>query len=111
MKKTLITLLILTSFASKGQDLDSLKREIIELKLEQEYIKVHLEKHHDQYSLGAGLLIGGLVMLGVDLAIRNNDDSYDTPAFLIVSSASIVAGTVITIDSHKWIGRAGRRRK
>lgn len=111
MKKTLIPLLVLISLASKGQDLDSLKREIVALKLYQDNLQFNLEKYDNQHSLGTSLLLGGLILTAVDLAIREKDDSYDTPAFLIVSSSCIVAGTVLTIDARKYIGRGGKRRK
>jgi hypothetical protein len=111
MKKTLI-LLMLIPVLSFGQDLDSLKQRILSIENEQQNIKLHLRAHSSQFSLGTALLVTGAGMLILDALTeteKENPNSKHTLAY--VGAGVLTIGTIIQIDSHKWIGRAGRRKR
>lgn len=110
MKHLTIAILFLLSNQVCGQDLDSLRNEIRLLKFDQETIALNLERHQDQYSLGTGLMLAGIGLALADIGIRK-EDGRSKYTFSIIAAASIITGTVFQIDSHKWIGRAGRKRR
>lgn len=120
-QNNLILILLIISIQSHGQDLDSLTRRILTLEANQNQIQVNLTKAHSKFSTGTMLIVGGVVttiaaVLLYNRGLRNENSDNNgrvmpSPVILGIGSGMMMVGTVIQIDSHKWIGRAGRRRK
>lgn len=112
---------VIISIQAHSQNLDSLTRRILTLEANQKTIQVNLTKAHSKFSTGTMLIVGGVVttiaaVLLYDRGLRNgNSDEQGrvmpSPVIMGIGSAMVTVGTAIQIDSHKWIGRAGRRRK
>jgi hypothetical protein len=97
--------------------IDSLKREMLALRKEmrnQEItisdMQMNLQKSHSKYKTGMFMFLGGFVLLNiVSNSINSTTPITQSQAYLILGSFGVtVAGLVIMIDSHKFIGRAGR---
>jgi len=76
-------------------------------------LQINLEKCHNQYQIGTGFIVGGIVTslvggLSTMGGFNNNDNGALSVGVLlnIAGGISALAGTIIQIDSHKFIGRA-----
>jgi hypothetical protein len=117
MKTFLFALLSIPAFAQ-----DDLKERILKLEINQKQIQMNLEKSHRRLETGTFFLIAGAVTTTAAIALynrglengKNNWDNIGrltpSPVFLCIGGGLMVTGTVIQIDAHKWIGRAGRRK-
>lgn len=90
---------------------DSIKNEILALQSDVDEIKLNLSKAQPKLqigiitaTLGYAITIAGGQMLG-----RDNDDLGQ--ALLYTGGAVGITGTVLLIDSFKYIGKAGGRKK
>lgn len=109
----------ITERCQAQSSLDSLKAAVKQLQVSNNNIQLNLAAHQKQFSTGTFLIIGGVAtsIAGVILYDRQsttpdgdgNDKKY--PWFVYVGSAVTSIGVAIQIDSHKYIGRAGRRRR
>lgn len=103
--KTLI-LIILSAGALVGQDLDSLKRAVVELRAGQQQINLRLEKSHKQFRLGTSLIAAGVLASAADLLVmRSGRDIGDKvapkPILTYVGTVLTTAGVIIQIDAHR----------
>lgn len=113
MKTLLLIAVVFFSTSTNAQSLDSTTTG----KLNE--ITLHLDKCHRQHTTGVIFSMIGLVATGISLSagtrgddgIKNNKDN-DNLVNIIGWGGGIMmlAGTIITIDSHKHIGRAGKVR-
>lgn len=110
--------LLLTPLVANAQESETLKERILSLEDSQRNIQVNLERSHKQFSTGTLFLIGGIVTSAMtaityDRGVNSSDFGRGkfNPALVYVSAGLFTIGTVIQIDSHKWIGRAGKRKK
>lgn len=120
MKRILFLMLLILPTISQGQDAE-LKDRILKLEENQEQIRLNLTKGHKQFSTGTFFLIGGVattvlatVLYNKGTRNQNSDEQgkiRPSPVLLCIGGGMITAGTVIQIDSHKWIGRGGRKKK
>lgn len=99
-----------------GQNLDSLNQRILKLEMNQRNIQLNLNKAHKQFSTGTLMVLTGAILTtaGAILTARDNDatsKAKNNNALLYVGAAMTTTGVVIQIDSHKWIGRAGQRKR
>lgn len=95
--KTLITLLLtLTMFSASAQWADTTSSARID------YINLQLDKAHKVYRSGTYLVVAGLAINGLGL-IAGSDNGGGFLAGL--GTLAIMGGTIIHIDSHKYIGR------
>ena len=104
-----LCLLLLFSIAASGQNLDSLKREVLELKLETQDINFRIKSADQQFragilvsTLGYSITIAGGLMLG-----RSNDQLGQ--ALLVTGGITGATGTYILVDSFRVL--SGKRRK
>lgn len=110
-----------TTVSAQVDDTD-FKRRILALEQSQQEMQVALAKSHKKFSTGTLLLVGGMTTLvasGIIYAKQStNTDIAEngklvkpTPVLLFIGGGLVTAGAIVQIDSHKWIGRAGRRSK
>ena len=124
MKKVSILIVLVAGWLTlSAQDSEvELKDRILKLEQSTNDIQISLEKSHKKFSTGTLLIIGGsatLLTSSILYAKQSKEDSkWDngsllrpSPVMLFIGSGLVTAGTIIQIDSHKWIGRAGRRSK
>ena len=103
----IIFLLPATGFAQElpQQDLESLKRDILELRTEVNQINLNLDTSQKKFrqgiavaTLGYSVTIAGGLMLG-----RKNDDLGK--GLLIVGGATGVTGTILMVDAFRFLNR------
>lgn len=112
MKTPFIILLMAVSSVGYSQNYDSLKRVILEVQQSQYQTDFYLQKAHEQYSSGTLILGIGVATaaIGTVLHISSTENNNPAKGLMIAGGATTVVGGIIQIDSHKWIGRAGRKR-
>ena len=110
MKYCLIILISLLSsglFAQQQPDVDSLKREILQLKADVQTIQLNLVQGEKKFkrgilvaTIGYSVTIAGGLMLG-----RKYDDLGKV--LLVTGGATGITGTFMMLDAFKYLGRAG----
>jgi hypothetical protein len=111
MKYTFFLFFALCSYSLHAQqqaDVDSLKKEILQLKTEVRTIQLNLVQGEKKFkrgilvaTIGYSVTIAGGLMLG-----RKNDDLGKV--LLVSGGATGITGTVMMLDAFKYLGRAGR---
>lgn len=86
--------------------LESLKKQILSLRSEQENIKLNLRKHSKQFTMGTVSLITGAGLIFFNSMVERDEDSI-----YYIGGGLMTLGTFVHIDSHKWFGRTGGKRK
>ena len=114
MKAGLIILALIVSVdcaAQSTQSIDSLKSEILKMKEDISVIQVNLAKSEKKFkrgilvaTIGYSVTITGGLMLG-----RKQDELGKV--LLVAGGATGVVGTVLMVDSFKYLGIAGRGRR
>lgn len=105
MKKILLILSMFTvqCYAQeKAQSLEQLSDAVI-------HMRDNLDKSHHQFREGLYFTIGGLIVTGGGIMLQY-PKKMDSGNFVLISLGGVLTtlGTVFMIDSHKFIGRAGR---
>ena len=78
-----------------------------------QYMKDCFRRCHKEYSSGVVFTILGVLAMGGGLyysgnPLSNSNNQSNTAGYLIAAGAlSSLIGSMIIMDSHKWIGRAG----
>ena len=93
---------------------ESLKKQLLTMRSEQEHIKICLSERSEQYSAGTKFLIAGISTLafaGVMDLKSKNEIKGAMPIVLVSGSILSAIGIVIHIDSNKWFKRISRPRK
>lgn len=108
----LLILFIAVPWSVNAQNYDSLRQVIKDLQAGQYKIELNLQKANEQYSSGTLLLGIGVAtsVIGAMLHTQSDDPGPAGTSLMIGGGATALVGGIIQIDSHKWIGRAGRRR-
>jgi hypothetical protein len=111
MKYCLILPLLFFSFAITAQqhaDVEELKKEILQLKVDVQTIQLNLIKGEKKFkrgifvaTLGYSVTIVGGLLLG-----RKNDDLGKV--LLVGGGATGMTGTVMMLDAFKYLGHAGK---
>lgn len=115
--KTILTIILATvSLSVFSQNLDSLNQKILKMDLAINSIHYNMDKSHKQFRTGSMFLLAGLVASAVGTFVVNNNTPDDPkninkPVLLSVGIGLTAVGGIIQLDSHKWIGRGGRRFK
>jgi hypothetical protein len=110
MKYILLLLLFVLSsglYAQQQADIDSLKKEILQLKTEVRTIQLNLVQGEKKFkrgiivaTIGYSVTIAGGLMLG-----RKYDDLGKV--LLVTGGATGITGTVMMFDAFKYLGKAG----
>ena len=95
---------------------DILRNELIKMKNDQTEVKLNLYKCHQEFKVGVGMLGTGIGLGILGRAIIINDivnmkqDQYhrgiDGKTVAIIGGVLSLAGSIVMIDSHKFIARA-----
>lgn len=113
MFRYILVLLLLSGLTgtSQAQSLDSLKQEILSLKTDVEDIKLNLATGEKRFkrgifvaTLGYSTVITGGLMLG-----RKRDELGK--GLLVAGGAMGVVGTVLMVDSFKYLGRPAKKKR
>ncbi|CAN5127165.1 hypothetical protein BH09BAC3_BH09BAC3_27760 [soil metagenome] len=112
----MVVLLCSSSLAAMGQQAklpsaDSLKMQILELELTVDQIQFNLAKSQKKFQRGIAFATVGytVTIIGGLLLGRSQDQLGQT--LLVVGGATGVTGTFMLVDSFKYLGRAGQKRK
>jgi hypothetical protein len=114
LKAIFFSLFVSFSFASYSQqsptDVDDLKKQVLSLQRDVDNIQLNLATSQKKFkrgilvaTIGYSLTIAGGLMLG-----RENDKTGQV--LLIAGGATGAVGTVLLVDSFKYLGRAGKKR-
>jgi hypothetical protein len=90
---------------------------IIKLQYELDYVRHCLYECHQEKGRGYALSVVGGMMMGIGMAYSSNNvdsnfdgqsgNNFDTPgAMFIVGGVMSLVGTIMVIDSEKWLKRA-----
>ena len=114
MKHLLIimfTFLLFTVNAQQRDDVEALKKEVLQLKVDVQTIQLNLIKGQKKFkrgifvaTLGYSVTIAGGLMLG-----RRNDDLGKV--LLVGGGATGITGTAMMLDAFNYLGRAGRSKR
>jgi hypothetical protein len=114
----IFAVLIAGARVAYSQNYDSLVLKMDGLEANQIHIQKNLTKSHKQHQLGTRILIGGAAISALGLVIYNDskEDAFGEPekkdpTIMVIGSLISGIGAVIQIDSHKWIGKAGKRKR
>ena len=122
IKLALIFIIGLLTFQSFSQTTDSLmtnefkliKQKILALETNSEIVQSNLSKCHKQWSVGLGLNIVGYGFSGIGtwLLIETNTNPTQkdpTVGYAMMAGGGLLSliGTIVIMDSHKYIGKAG----
>ncbi len=83
------------------------------IKEELDYMKECFRKCHNNYSIGVGISIVGLLVAASGISIDAkkatiNDSNSNIGIYMIYSGLGLsLIGSLTVMNSHKWIGRAG----
>jgi hypothetical protein len=99
--KPLLILLCCISLHSTAQQVDSTAIKIEQLRASMIFVREQLNESHHQFK--SGLMVGVLGFAASCSAIPLN-----SPEVLIFGGVLQLMGGLIMLDSHKYIGRAGR---
>lgn len=114
IKQLFFFCLLAFSFASQAQQspasIEELKQQVLSLNERMDQVQLNLSTSEKKFkrgilvaTIGYSLTITGGLMLG-----RSNDQLGQV--LLITGGATGAVGTVLMIDSFKYLGRAGRRK-
>jgi hypothetical protein len=88
-----------------SQKFDMLRNELIKMKDEQTEVKLNLYKCHKEFKVGVGLAGAG-IGLGILGTALLSDPSAPGKEIAIIGSVLSLAGSIVIIDSHKFIAKA-----
>lgn len=104
----LLPFLVPAVVQAQQTELDSLKREILELRADVDHINLNLERSRSKFktgiliaTIGYTVTIAGGLMLG-----RENDELGQV--LLITGGVTGITGTYMMVDAFKFLGRTRR---
>lgn len=106
----LIGIMLSISIKSSAQSIDSLSQELRQMKHDFNEVKLNLDKCHQQFRQGLLITYAGSVLLtgGILMMTEGKAPSFGNYLVLGYGSLIVTYGSIKMIDSHKYIGRAGR---
>ena len=119
MKKTILILLTLLNVLIVNSQTDStINLRLNRLESNNDLIKTNLTKCHKQWTTGLGVVGSGFIVSGFGILISSTNGVYKSSynsvsnpkdgAYIIGAGGLIsLIGSIIMIDSHKYIGRTG----
>lgn len=102
MKKILLLTALCFTLQVKAQD-------FTQVKTTQDNIQLNLGKCHKEYKTGTILQITGMLIGGMGVALLSTDkESQEAAPLMYFGATFLTIGCVVHLDSHRFIGRAGR---
>jgi hypothetical protein len=95
--KKLILILSLFASTSQAQQRDTLTIQDMQY---------NLYRSHQEYRTGTVVSILGLLAILASVEAKNSE--MPLPELGYIGAGMVTVGGIIQIDSHKWIGRAGK---
>lgn len=97
-------------------DYDSLKQKVLNMDVAINAIHHNMMHSHKEFKAGTSLIILGTIMTIAGSLILQDKDGTVTrtnknPTLIYLGTGVVTIGTIIQIDSHKWIGRGGREKR
>jgi hypothetical protein len=114
MKKIILfVLLVVASLSTNILSAQSLNKDsaINSLVVISNNTALNMQKCHSEFKTGAYLIIGSIFLEGAVLINSGNNSSASaqpTTQINILAGISGLIGTILIIDSHKFIGRIGK---
>ena len=108
----IIIAVFVTSFASAQtvEGVDSLKAEILKVRNDLQLVKLNLAESERKFKRGILVAtVGYTVTITGGLMLGRKQDELGK-MLLVAGGATGVVGTVLMLDSFKYLGRAGRSR-
>jgi len=111
--KRAILILLFAPLISLAQE-DTVMAKIKQIQTGMIYMRDNLNRAHSQFVTGAGMTLGGIAVASLGAILEpttNEDGSIDDSAqkaTIIGGSVLALVGAIFMIDSHKYIGRAGK---
>lgn len=114
MKETFAVIFSLVLFSNvinaQQQDLDSLKREILSLRVDVDNIQINLNTSKNKFKRGIAVAtIGYAVTIAGGLILGQNEDLGKT--LLVTGGVTGITGTFLMVDAFKYLGRTSRNKK
>ena len=112
-----LSLLLLCCISAYGQqsELDSLKEKILKMDAAINTIHLNMVRSHNEFKTGTFLIIGGTALIVAGVLIRKDKDGEvvreSNNALVHIGAGVTTIGTIIQIDSHRWLGRGGRKKR
>ncbi len=112
-----------TLVKTQTEEIEQLKKDILSLDRELANTQLNLAYHYKEYKTGTILKLGGAAVfaLGVILAVSSSHrghtrgtrtgSSAQALAIPLIGALGFVAGEILCIHSHKYIGKASKRIK
>lgn len=103
MKKYIFILFLAFTFNSKAQDTinnPSMPIKEVTISNELKFIRMNLRKSHNQFKTGAVMYAASVIPIGLGFASNQ-------PPLIYAGGVISLIGTIVMINSHKYIGRAG----
>ena len=97
-----------TAHMTDSEKFDVLRNELMQMKNDQTEVKLNLYKCHQEFKVGVGMAGAGLGLGILAYAQVQSDPRMGDVAkpIAIIGSILSLAGSIVMIDSHKFIGRA-----
>lgn len=97
MKKLIIALLLSTSAQAQTPDTLTIQD-----------MQYNLYRSHQEFRSGTIISLLGALAVLASIQAKNSDMAI--PELTYAGAGMITVGTVLHLDSHKWIGRCGKNR-
>jgi len=115
MKSIVVLLLLVPGICFAQSDtlsLESLNKKILQLNANHNELIIATKKASLEQEAGSLLIVAGLVLYGLDLFVFQderdaNGKPYDNKSRYL-SFGLVFSGTILHIDSHRWIKRKKR---
>ena len=91
---------------TNDQKFDMLRNELTKMKDEQTEVKLNLYKCHQEFKVGVGLVGAGIGLGILGTAQLLNNPSGPGKEVAIIGSILSLAGSIVIVDSHKFIAKA-----
>ena len=116
MKRLFLFVLVAIAINCHAQaDYDSLKQKVLNMDMAINAIHHNMVHSHKEFKAGTSLIIMGTILtIAGSLILQDRDGTVTkankNPTLIYLGTGVVTIGTIIQIDSHKWIGRAGREK-
>lgn len=109
-----IGMMALPTYSQVIDSTKTIESRLLELEKNTEILQSNLNKCHNQWGYGAGVTITGFGFSGIGTWLLIESDKYSTSndqtvGYAMIAGGGLISliGTIVMLDSHKYIGKAG----